>query len=292
MRKSIAMTSLAALAVAGFAGLSGADTATSAPAGLTPAILADIEAGQPMRMDYQIKASAWLLFLPITGKANFAVDMNQKTYSIKSKVKTTGLADILVNYDLDIAATGYTTPEGLNTYAFVSQNKDGKKNRRVDLKYLADDFEMTATPRFGNLGDPAATTEQALEAKDPVTALISFALEPRAEGEDPCGGPLKIFDGRQLTHLHLENNGLKSVKSEAWQGNAYECHVTMDKVAGYKKGEANKDNLSGIEGPLRMWLAPLPNGAHVPVRIEAKTDDIGTVTLQAAKLTFTPIEAD
>jgi hypothetical protein len=48
--------------------------------------------------------------------------------------------------------------------------------------------------------------------------------------------------------------------------------------------------LSGIDGPLRMWLAPLPNGAHVPVRIEAETEDIGTVTLQAAKLKFTPLE--
>jgi len=265
--------------------VSGADTAL-----VEPHILAMIEAGQPMEMEYNIKASAWVLILPITGKANFRVTMNKDTYAIRSLVKTTGLADILVNYDLEIAASGYTSPEGLDTYAFVSQNKDGKKNRRVDLKYLKDDFEMTATPRFGNLGEPAATIDQALDAKDPVTALISFALEPRAEGEDPCGGPLKIFDGRQLTHLHLTNHGLTPVKSEAWSGDAYECHIRMDKVAGYKEGESDKDNLSGIDGPLRMWLAPLPNGAHVPVRIEAETEDIGTVTLQAAKLKFTPLE--
>lgn len=282
IKKLLASVALASLTLSS---VSGADTALA-----EPHILSMIEAGQPVEMEYNIKASAWVLILPITGKANFRVTMNKDTYAIRSHVKTTGLADILVNYDLEIAASGYTTPEELNTYAFVSQNKDGKKNRRVDLKYLQDDFEMTATPRFGNLGDPAASIEQALEAKDPVTALISFALEPRAEGEDPCGGPLKIFDGRQLTHLHLTNNGLTRVKSEAWTGDAYECHIKMDKVAGYKAGEADKDNLSGIDGPLRMWLAPLPNGAHVPVRIEAETEDIGTVTLQAAKLKFTPLE--
>lgn len=275
----------AALATLTLSSVSGADTAL-----VEPHILAQIEAGQPMRMDYSIKASAWVLIIPITGKANFQVTMNKDTYSIKSQVKTTGLADILVNYDMELAASGYTTPDGLNTYAYISQNKDGKKNRRVDLKYLGDDFEMTATPRFGNLGDPAATAPQVLEAKDPITALISFALEPRAEGEDPCGGPLKIFDGRQLTHLHLTNHGMTEVRSEAWRGEAYECHIEMDKVAGYKPGESNKDTLTGIDGPLRMWLAPLPNGAHVPVRIEAETDDIGTVTLQAARLSFTPIE--
>ncbi|MFN3212694.1 MAG: DUF3108 domain-containing protein [Henriciella sp.] len=282
IKKLLASAALTSLTVSS---ISGADTAL-----IEPHILAQIEAGQPMEMEYNIKASAWVLILPITGKANFRVTMNKDTYAIKSKVKTTGLADILVNYDLEIAASGYTRMDGLDTYAFVSQNKDGKKNRRVEMKYLKDNFEMTANPTFGNLGDPAATVEQALEAKDPVTALISFALEPRAEGEDPCGGPLKIFDGRQLTHLHLTNHGMKQVKSEAWSGSAFECHIRMDKVAGYKEGEAEKDNLSGIDGPLRMWLAPLPNGAHVPVRIEAETDDIGTVTLQAAKLKFTPLE--
>ena len=282
IKKLLASAALTSLTVSS---ISGADTAL-----IEPHILAQIEAGQPMEMEYNIKASAWVLILPITGKANFRVTMNKDTYAIKSKVKTTGLADILVNYDLEIAASGYTRLDGLDTYAFVSQNKDGKKNRRVEMKYLKDDFEMTATPTFGNLGDPAATVEQALEAKDPVTALISFALEPRAEGEDPCGGPLKIFDGRQLTHLHLTNHGMKQVKSEAWSGSAFECHIRMDKVAGYKEGEEEKDNLSGIDVPLRMWLAPLPNGAHVPVRIEAETDDIGTVTLQAAKLKFTPLE--
>ncbi len=282
LKKLLAFAALAPLSVSGF---SGADTAS-----IAPHILQQIEDGQPMQMEFNIKASAWVLILPITGKANFKVDMNKDTYAIKSTVRTTGLADILVNYDMQLAASGYTSPQGLDTYAYISQNKDGKKNRRVDMKYLGNDFEMTATPAFGNLGEPAATAAQALDAKDPITALISFALEPREAGEDPCGGPLKIFDGRQLTHLHLENHGMKNVKSEAWKGEAYECHVTMDKVAGYKKGESNKDTLSGIDGPLRMWLAPLPNGAHVPVRIEAETDDIGTVVLQAAKLKFTPLE--
>ncbi|MEL6723700.1 MAG: DUF3108 domain-containing protein [Pseudomonadota bacterium] len=282
MKKVLASAALASLTVSA---VSGADTAI-----VEPHILEMIKSGQPVEMEYNIKANAWVLILPITGKANFRVTMNENTYAIKSKVKTTGLADILVNYDLEIAASGYTRTDGLHTYAFVSQNRDGKKNRRVDLKYLKDDFEMTATPRFGNLGEPPATVEQALDAKDPVTALISFALEPRAAGEDPCGGPLKIFDGRQLTHLHLTNHGMTNVKSEAWSGEAYECHIRMDKVAGYKAGESDKDNLSGIDGPLRMWLAPLGNGAHVPVRIEAETEDIGTVTLQAAKLKFTPLE--
>lgn len=284
MKKLCALFALTPLTALGF---SMADT--TGETSFSSDILEQIKAGSPMRLEYQIKASAWLFIFPITGKANFTAELDSETYSIKGAVKTTGLADVLIDYDMQLSASGYVTPEGLDTYAYVSQNNDGKKNRRVDMKYLPQDFTMEAKPRFGNLGDPAATTEQVLAAKDPITALISLALEPRPEGQDPCGGPMKIFDGRQLTHLHLSYHGTKAVQSDAWKGQAHECHIRMDKVAGYKKGEVNRDTLTGINGPLRIWLAPLPNGATIPVRIEAKTDDIGTVKLQAAKLKFTPL---
>ena len=78
------------------------------------------------------------------------------------------------------------------------------------------------------------------------------------------------------------------MKSKAWKGQAIECHVTLERVAGFKKGASSK-NISGIDGPIRMWLAPLDNGAHVPVRIEAETDKIGKIVLQASKLRFEPI---
>jgi len=285
MTRSLALAAL--LAAAGFVATAD-DAATPAERPATP--LSAIKSGEPMRMTYELKASAWAFILPITGKARFTADIKDDTYEITSKVKTTGLADILVNYDLSLQATGYTREDRLDTYGYVSQNRDGKKNRRVEMVYGADDVAMTAKPTFGNLGEPPAAPEQKLDATDPITALITFALEPRdTSGDNPCGGPLKIFDGRQLTHLHLDYAGRTSVKSDAWSGEALECHVTMDKVAGYKKGEADNDNLSGIDGPLRMYLAELPNGSTPPVRIEADTDDIGKVTLQASVLKFEPL---
>lgn len=284
MKKLIATVAIAPLAIFG---LSCAQASNDAP--IKPSVLADIAAGTPMRMDYQIKASAWVFILPVTGKANFVVNLNQETYDITSQVKTTGLADILINYNMDLKATGAVSAEGLKTKTYYAQNDDGKKNRLVEMTYNEDSFDMTATPKFGNLGKPPATTEQALDANDPITELINFSLKPRAEGEDPCGGPMKMFDGRQLTHLHFTNHGLKDVRSRAWKGKAYECHVRMVKVAGYKSGYDDNETLSGIDGPIKMWLAPLPNGSTVPVRIEAKTDSIGKVTLQASRLSFTPL---
>ena len=262
------------------------DSSSSRPS--TP--LTAVREGQPVRMLYELKASAWLFIIPITGKARFNVELQPDTYRITSAVKTTGLADVLVDYDLGLSATGYVRDDGIETYAYVSQNDDGKKNRRVELLWGDSDVAAEVTPAFGDLGHPPATPDQKIEALDPITALLNFALEPRTDPDNPCGGPMKIFDGRQLSWLHLDYAGMKTVRSDAWRGEAIECHVRLEKVAGFKEGTDRKDdNLAGIDGPLRMWLAPLPNGATVPVRIEAETEDIGKVTLQASQLRFEPI---
>ncbi|MBA3068602.1 MAG: DUF3108 domain-containing protein [Hyphomonas sp.] len=269
----------------------GASAAETGPQAESPAVLASIAAGAPTRMVYELDAKAMVFILPATGRASFTVDLKPESYAIKSRVRTTGLADVFVNYDMNLKAEGKTRAGGLKTTTYVSQNKDGKKNRRVELNMTDTGFSMTAKPKFGNLGDPAATAEQAILTNDPITALITFALEPRAPGADACGGPIKVFDGRQLTYLHLKRagTGTVKVKTSAWSGQAIECHVTMDKVAGYKKGESNNDTLTGISGPLKMFLAPLANGAHVPVKIVADTDKIGKITLTARTLRFEPL---
>lgn len=271
--------------------LLGASAAQTGPAASTPAVLASIKTGAPTRMVYELDARAMVFIIPATGRATFTVDMKPDSYAIKSRVRTTGLADVFVNYDMNLNASGTTSATGLKTTKYVSQNNDGKKNRRVEINMTDNGFTMTAKPKFGNLGDPAATAEQAILANDPLTALITFALEPRAAGADPCGGPIKVFDGRQLTYLHLKrgNANTVKVKTPAWNGQAIECHVTMDKIAGYKKGESNNDTLTGISGPLRMYLAPLENGSHVPVKIVADTDKVGKVTLTARTLRFEPL---
>ena len=288
MKRAFLLATAAAMTAAG---LSVADTA---PASDAPALLADIKAGEPTRMIYELRAKAYVLFIPATGRASFDVEMRPETYNIKSRVKVTGIADWFINYDMHLQASGYTRENELKTYNYVSQNRDGKKNRRVDMIMTSDGFEMTANPAFGDLGDPPATAEQAIKANDPITALITFALEPRAPGADPCGGPIRIFDGRQLTYLHLKNAGTKRVNTKVWSGEAIECHVTMERIAGYDKDEMkDNDNLSALNGPLRMWLAPLPNGASVPIKIAAETDKIGDVTLTASKLQFEPlVESD
>ncbi|MAP94889.1 MAG: hypothetical protein CMK07_08060 [Ponticaulis sp.] len=273
-----------------FAGLSlAALTLTAAPVlgeaahppGTNP-VLKEVLDGQPKRYIYELEATAWFLFLPVTGKATWDVKLHDGIYSSSSRVKTTGIADIFVDYDMRLSSSGYVKENGLQSYNYISQNYDGKKNRRVEMTWGEDDVAMTATPSFGDLGFPPATPDQKLSALDPITALVNIAFEPRS-AENPCGGPITTFDGKQLTRLTLNYQGETDVKTKAWRGKGYECHVSMERVAGYDEGDKG-NNLSGIDGPMRIYFAEAIPNMVIPVKIVVDTEEVGRITVQTSKL--------
>lgn len=268
------------------------DTSTAAPeaAPYVNPILAEVKAGQAKRIKYELEAVAYLLFIPVTGKAEFEVFLEDDTYNMKTQVKTTGVADIFVDYDLHVAASGYIEDDGLLTYNYVSQNLDGKKDRRVELTYGRNDVEMVANPGFRDLGFPPATPEQKLEARDPITAFISAAFKPHP-ADNPCGETIKLFDGKQLTHMSFKYVGETKIKTKAYSGMATECHVIVDRVAGFNKGDKGK-NLSGIDGPMRMFFGEPVDGFVTPVKLVVDTEDIGKITVTAKKINIENVESE
>lgn len=255
---------------------------SAAPNKVNP-VLQDVRDGQSKKLIYELNATAYLFFIPVTGKATWDVLLDDRgTYKIDSRVKTTGIADIFVDYDMRLSSSGYVREDGLQTYNYISQNYDGKKNRRVEMTYGADDVSMTATPRFGDLGFPPATPAQKLQALDPVTAMLDIGFQPR-DPDKPCGGPIETFDGKQLTRLNLTYQGPADIKTKAWRGKGIECHVQLERVAGYNEGDKGK-NLSGIDGPMQMFFAEALPGMMVPVKIVVDTKEIGKITVETSRL--------
>lgn len=282
MKKAL-MTGLAIAALGLATPVFSDNSAASVNADYVNPILAEAKAGQKKHIKYELEAIAYLFFIPVTGKAEFDVILDGPIYQMNTKVKTTGVADIFVDYDMNVAASGYVRDHDLMTYNYVSQNHDGKKNRRVELTYGADDVVMEANPGFSDLGFPPATPEQKLEARDPITGFISAAFRPRA-ATNPCGEPIKLFDGKQLTHMSFTYVGETNVKTKAYKGKAYECHVKVDRVAGFNEGDKGK-NLSGIDGPLRMYFAEPIDGFVTPVKLVVDTDTaIGRITVNAKRI--------
>ncbi|MFC6198119.1 DUF3108 domain-containing protein [Ponticaulis profundi] len=260
----------------------GLSTAVSGATASENPILQDVKDGTAKRLVYEVEAVAYLLFIPVTGKADFEILMDDSTYRMNTLVKTTGIADLFVDYDMRIAASGYITDNGLQTYNYISQNNDGKKNRRVEMTYRSDDVDMVATPAFGNLGFPPATPEQKLQALDPITALMNAAFQPQP-ADNPCGQAIQTFDGRQLTRLDFRYIGETNVKTKGYKGKAVECHVDLTRVAGYKKGDKG-GNLSGIEGPMKIYFGEPMEGFRPMVKFVVDTKDVGKITLSTKKI--------
>lgn len=251
--------------------------------------LADVKAGQAKRIKYEIEAVAYFLFIPITGKAEFETFLEGDSYSMDTQVKTTGLADIFVGYDLNVRSEGRILDHGLQTQHYVSQNNDGKKNRRVELTYGEKDVSLNVTPKWGDLGEPPATPAQKLAAVDPATAMMHIAFAPR-KADNLCSETVKTFDGKQLTYLEFKYVGKKQLKTRAFNGMATECELIVNRVAGYNKGDVGK-NLTGIEGPMKIFFGEPVDGFVPVLRLVVDTEDVGKISLTANKINVSDIKS-
>lgn len=292
-RKLLAGLAIAAL---GFMAPVYGDATKSVPAAATTKstnpFLAEVKAGKAKRIKYEIDANASLLFIPITGKAEFETFLEGDQFKMDAHVKTTGLADLFVGYDLNVASSGYIMENGLRTYNYVSQNHDGKKDRRVEMTYGPTDVATKVTPRWGDLGDPPATPAQKLEAVDPATAMMHIAFTPR-KADNLCSETVKTFDGKQLTYLSFKYLGQKKVKTKAFNGMATECELLVDRVAGYDKGDVGK-NLSGIQGPMKIYFGEPIDGFMPVVKLVVDIDNdlVDKITLTANKINVTEIKSE
>ncbi len=249
--------------------------------------LADVKAGQSKRIKYELEAVAYFLFIPITGKAEFETFLEGDRYSMDTQVKTTGLADIFVGYDLNVTSSGRILDNGLQTTHYVSQNNDGKKNRRVELTYGEKDVALNVTPKWGDLGEPPATPAQKLAAVDPATAMMHIAFAPRPAA-NLCSETVRTFDGKQLTYLSFKYLGKQKVKTKAFNGMATECELTVNRVAGYNKDDVGK-NLTGIEGPMKIYFGEPVDGFVPVVKLVVDTEKAGKITLSANKINVSDI---
>jgi hypothetical protein len=264
--------------------------AVSAQSAQVNPFLADVKAGQAKRIKYEIEAVTYLFFIPITGKAEFEAFFEDDRYKLDTQVKTTGIANIFVGYDLTVASSGYILDNGLKTQNYVSQNRDGKKNRRVEMTFGPTDVDLNVTPKWGSLGEPPAKPAQKLEAVDPATAMMHIAFTPR-RADNLCSETVRTFDGKQLTHLSFRYLGQKKLKTKAFDGMATECELIVDRVAGYNKDDVGK-NLTGIEGPMKIYFGEPVDGFVPVLRLVVDTADVGKITLTANKINISDVKSE
>lgn len=236
--------------------------------------------------------------LPIIGTrikaatANISAWIGPSAYNIVSRAQAAGIVGWFVDYNLSISATGTVGAAGLRPLHYDSFNEDGKKNRRVLVDYTADDVVTTATPRFGDMGWPPATHQQKMESMDPLSAIVQLSLGADATPENPCGGPIRAYDGKQRYDLRLTFVERFNYESAAYTGPALKCSVEYVELAGFKN-KTDKQKVDDKSDVLwtNMILADLDNGvARPPLKIEARSKKHGRIGIEATKLSWRPAE--
>ena len=243
-----------------------------------------------LEIEYEAVVPVPLLGRVKAASATVAADLTPRGYIIESHARTKGVYDWFVDYNLSIISTGAMTPYGLRPLRYDSSNKDGKKNRHVIVEFSPSEVVVSVTPKYGDWGFPPTTKEQMLEAMDPLSAIIELTLRTGASPPNPCGGPMRIFDGKQRYDLRLKFSGRLGWKSKAYSGPVLKCAIEYVEIAGFKNktAEQKAKDRRDMEWS-NIILAELNGGAITPpIKIEGRSKSRGKMTVQATRLSYGP----
>jgi hypothetical protein len=257
---------------------------------MAPAALAALQAKGPMRVEaYYETVLPALVGRSKTASATLVADIGPGAYAVRATAKAEGMSGWFGGYSLDAQSNGSVTEAGAVPRRYEVTNQDGRRNRRLLVDYLPADVRVLVQPAFGDFGHPAATPAQRLEGMDPLSAVVNLTLGAGATADNPCGAPIRIFDGKQRYDVKLSFAGRLAYKSAAYKGPAIKCDAQYVEIAGFReKSEKQRvTEAANIEWS-NIILADLPGGLHPPIKIEVRTKQKGKLTLQAVKLVYGP----
>lgn len=182
--------------------------------------------------------------------------------------------DYRYNVSGTVAADGTLRPTAYE-HQGGRRREDRPNGRLIRAAFSASDVTTTATPGNPNMGDPPATPAQRRNVIDQITAIAAMVTTTG----DPCAQTLRIYmDGRSRFDFVLTPNGNVTINSRAYQGPGQRCSVQFRPIAGFSDPQE--------AATMTFLFARTDSGMWAPVRIEMPTDGVGTVRLEARRLTF------
>jgi Protein of unknown function (DUF3108) len=189
-----------------------------------------------------------------------------------AEMHSAGLLAIFKRIDERASSLGRITAGEALPGRFHYDNPGAKKYRKVEVTWAPHEVTTVSSVPITYWGDPPATTAQKLEAADPLTQVMRFALAP---GGPECKGPLRLFDGKQRYDLDFEGRqavGLSGREKRLGLEGPVRCLVRYREVAGFKKKPPEKRG-QGLKGPVAITFARVgPAGPWVISAIDADTN--------------------
>lgn len=228
-----------------------------------------------------VSYSGALYFLPVAD-IGLNVVYPDDTYSASATFQSAGLLRWFDDTNIEAGVSGYRTGRELQPWRYEHLNHASGTGRTVGIDFINGIAEPDINPPFGSMGEPPASETERTGAMDPISVIMGMMLGMPFDGtsDSVCEGRLPVFDGKARYDLRFENDGIESVRSRAWRGDAVVCRAYIEPINGYDPGDRPSEEET--RRPVTMWLAPI-EGVHVPVRFRAKTD-IGNINIHAQSL--------
>lgn len=225
---------------------------------------------------------------------NFTGSITGDAYQIRTQIQTEGVADALVKSNANIGAKGDIDNRWVRPTLYNSDVTDTKQRQLVSMIY--NDYvpgKVLSFPEY-NLDRFPVDAALKTDTVDPISAIMFILQGSAISTENPCGGQIRIFDGRRRFNMALEFQKTEEVstgKKGAYHGPAHKCWVGYKKVAGFKPPKTERDKkkreTAKSDWPdVDMWIAEHDSGMRVPVRIQSETS-FGIFVARATTLNVT-----
>lgn len=226
------------------------------------------------------------------GEVAAAGSLGPAHYRINLTAKLTGVAAMVSNVKLALAASGAVRKGGLapSTYATTSANSLGVRTVRI----LLDAGNVKAVDIFPPFEDDEGrvpvTEANKRNILDPATSLIMAV--PAGEslvGPAACNRTIPVYDGYVRFDVALQYVGVRDVAVEGYAGPVAVCAARYTPVAGHKR-DSRSTKFMAENKDIEAWLAPIPRAHMVaPIHVALMTL-AGPAVIEAVEFSAGPAD--
>lgn len=208
---------------------------------------------------YRLRYEAAILGVVVLGQASYEVTASPTRYAVRANLRTSGLARLFDQTQIDATTAGSLSGAAIAWSRYDLSHAYASKFRRIQLNRAANGVAARIDPRYGDMGNPAASAAQQSGAYDPLTAL--FALGRQIGAARGCAGSVLVFDGRQHYRLAVAPRGQGNFNGGGYSGPALTCSFRYQPIAGFNMAAAERARIPAAEA----WFALPAQGGFAPL---------------------------
>ena len=218
-------------------------------------------------------------------EATFDLTFDQKSYLVRSRLSTKGVASIFSKSVTYLGARGTLGTKQAQPEEFQSRTEKGQKQKTANITWLKKNQQ-----KIDVLPQPNKSRQASIDKflkpsfPDPLSALVAITFS----ADKLCRNKIRSFDGRKIFDFKLEYLGkeeLRKGEAGAYFGPAHKCSFTNIPIAGYSKKRMKAQRAKPTPA-YTIWFAPIKAGSKGgPIFIPVKAT--GTINWASVGVVIT-----